>query len=93
LGLRQQRADANYFTVDGVSANFGVTGYLPLVQTAGGALPALSASGGTNSLVAVEKLCPPQFTHVPFRVVQSAYKLETPNVVTSCLQPPPIPTH
>ena len=68
MGLRQQRADANYFTVDGGSANFGVTGYLPLVQTAGGALPALSASGGTNSLVAVEELCPPQFTHVPFRV-------------------------
>lgn len=68
MGLRQQRADANYFTVDGVSANFGVTGCLPLVQTAGGALPALSASGGTNSLVAVEELCPPQFTHVPFRV-------------------------
>ena len=67
MGLRQ-RADANYFTVDGVSANFGVTGYLPLVQTAGRALPALSASGATNSLVAVEELCPPQFTHVPFRV-------------------------
>jgi hypothetical protein len=29
LGLRQQRADANYFTADGVSANFGVTGYTP----------------------------------------------------------------
>jgi hypothetical protein len=52
-------------SLDGVRANFGVTGYLPLVQTAGGALPALSASGGTNSLVAVEELCPPQFTHVP----------------------------
>src|SRR5262249_11260493 len=46
-----QRADANYFTVDGVSANFGVTGYFPLVQSAGGALPALGAFGGTNSLV------------------------------------------
>ena len=34
------RADANYFTVDGVSANFGVTGYAPLMQAAGGALPA-----------------------------------------------------
>jgi hypothetical protein len=30
--------------MDGVSANFGVTGYFPLVQTAGGALPALTVS-------------------------------------------------
>jgi hypothetical protein len=42
--------------VDGVSANFGVTGYGPLVQTAGGALPALSALGGTNSLVSVDAM-------------------------------------
>jgi Carboxypeptidase regulatory-like domain len=56
FSVNGQRADANYFTVDGVSANFGVTGYLPLVQTAGGALPALSASGGTNSLVSVDAM-------------------------------------
>ena len=54
FSVNGQRADANYFTVDGVSANFGVTGYFPLVQTAGGALPALSAAGGTNSLVSVD---------------------------------------
>jgi hypothetical protein len=46
FSVNGQCADANYFTVDGVSANFGVTGYFPLVQTAGGALPSLSASGG-----------------------------------------------
>jgi hypothetical protein len=51
-----QRPDANYLTVAGVSANFGVTGYGPLVQTAGGALPALSALGGTNSLVSVDAM-------------------------------------
>lgn len=56
FSINGQRADANYFTVDGVSANFGVTGYFPLVQTGGGALPALSASGGTNSLVSVEAM-------------------------------------
>jgi Carboxypeptidase regulatory-like domain/TonB dependent receptor len=56
FSVNGQRADANYFTVDGVSANFGVTGYPPLVQSAGGALPALSASGGTNSLVSVEAM-------------------------------------
>src|SRR6266481_6101349 len=54
FSINGQRADANYFTVDGVSANFGVTGFTTLVQTAGGELPALSASGGTNSLVSVD---------------------------------------
>ena len=56
FSVNGQRADANYFTVDGVSANFGVTGYFPLVQAAGGALPAFSASGGTNSLVSVDAM-------------------------------------
>jgi hypothetical protein len=56
FSVNGQRADANYFTVDGVSANFGVTGYAPLVQTAGGALPALSAQGGTNSLVSIDAM-------------------------------------
>jgi len=56
FSVNGQRADANYFTVDGVSANFGVTGYFPLVQTAGGALPALTASGGTNSLASVDAM-------------------------------------
>ena len=56
FSVNGQRADANYFTVDGVSANFGVTGYFPLTQSAGGALPALTTSGGTNSLVSVDAL-------------------------------------
>jgi hypothetical protein len=56
FSVNGQRADANYFTVDGVSANFGVTGYFPLVQAAGGALPALSAAGGTNSLVSLDAM-------------------------------------
>jgi hypothetical protein len=56
FSVNGQRADANYFTVDGVSANFGVTGYIAMGQTASGALPALSASGGTNSLVSADAL-------------------------------------
>src|SRR5215470_1916444 len=56
FSVNGQRTDANYFSVDGVSANFGVTGFFPLIQTAGGALPALSASGGTNSLVSVDAM-------------------------------------
>jgi hypothetical protein len=56
FSVNGQRADANYFTVDGVSANFGVTAYFPLVQAGGGALPALTVSGGTNSLVSVDAM-------------------------------------
>src|SRR5262249_39418019 len=56
FSVNGQHADANYFTVDGVSANFGVTGYGAMVQTASGALPALSAAGGTNSLVSVDAM-------------------------------------
>jgi hypothetical protein len=56
FSVNGQRADANYFTVDGVSANFGVTGYFPLGQAAGGALPALTVLGGTNSLVSVDAM-------------------------------------
>lgn len=56
FSVNGQRADANYFTVDGVSANFGVTGSIAMQQTASGGLPALSASGGTNSLVSVDAM-------------------------------------
>src|SRR6266850_7057266 len=56
FSVNGQRADANYFTVDGVSANFGVTGFFPMAQSASGALPALSAFGGTNSLVSVDAM-------------------------------------
>jgi len=56
FSVNGQRADTNYFSVDGVSANFGVTGFFPLEQTAGGMLPALSVNGGTNSLVSVDAM-------------------------------------
>jgi hypothetical protein len=56
FSVNGQRADANYFTLDGVSANFGVTGYFPLAQTAQGALPAFTVAGGTNSLVSVDAM-------------------------------------
>jgi len=69
FSVNGQRADANYFTLDGVSANFGVTGYVPLVQTAGGALPALSVSGGTNSLVSVDAM-------LEFRIQTSSFAPE-----------------
>jgi hypothetical protein len=56
FSVNGQRANANYFTVDGVGANFGVTGYLPMAQSAGGSLPALSVAGGTNSLVSIDAM-------------------------------------
>jgi hypothetical protein len=56
FSVNGQRADANYFMVDGVSANFGVTGFIAMMQSASGALPALSAAGGTNSLVSVDAM-------------------------------------
>jgi hypothetical protein len=56
FSVNGQRADANYFSVDGASANFGVTAYIAMVHGASGALPALSASGGTNSLVSIDAL-------------------------------------
>jgi hypothetical protein len=49
-----QRANANYFMVDGVSANTGVAaGGLP-AQATGGSLPALSAFGSLDSLISLE---------------------------------------
>lgn len=56
FSINGQRADANYFTVDGVSANIAVTAGSTLGQGGGGALPALSAFGGTNNLVSVDAL-------------------------------------
>jgi len=69
FSVNGQRSDANYFTVDGVSANFGVTAFGPLVQSAGGALLGLSALGGTNSLVSVDAMR-------EFRVQTSSFEPE-----------------
>ena len=49
-----QRPNTNYFTIDGVSANTGVTaGGLP-AQSTGGAFPALSAFGSLDSLISLD---------------------------------------
>jgi hypothetical protein len=49
-----QRPNANYFTVDGVSANFGVSAGPAPGQAAGGSLPALASFGGMNNLVSAD---------------------------------------
>jgi hypothetical protein len=50
------RPNTNYFTLDGVSANVGVSaGGLP-AQSTGGALPALSAFGSLDSIISMEAM-------------------------------------
>ena len=51
-----QRTDANNFTVDGVSANFGVGLGPNLGQSGTGSAQAFSALGGSSSLVSVDAL-------------------------------------
>lgn len=51
-----QRTDANNFTVDGISANFGITAGQGASASGTGGIQAFSALGGTSSLVSVEAL-------------------------------------
>ena len=56
FSVNGQRANANYFTIDGVSANIGASASTFPSQSGAGSLPGLSASGGTNNLVSVDAL-------------------------------------
>lgn len=57
FSISGQRTDSNNFTVDGVSANFGVSpGVGGLSQSGTGTAQAFSALGGTSSLVSVDAL-------------------------------------
>jgi len=51
-----QRPNTHYFTVDGASANTGVSGGGVPAQATGGALPGLSAFGSLQSLISLEAL-------------------------------------
>jgi hypothetical protein len=51
-----QRDVANQYSVDGVSANYGVYITATLASTASGGQPATSSTGGTNSLLSVDAL-------------------------------------
>jgi len=69
FSVNGQRPDANYFMVDGVSANVGVFIGTGLGVQGAGAVPGLSAQGGTNSLVSVDAL-------QEFRIESSTYAPE-----------------
>ncbi len=56
FSISGQRTDANTFTIDGVSANFGVGLAQNVGESGTGGAQALSALGGTSSLVSVDAL-------------------------------------
>lgn len=55
FSVNGQRADSNYFTVDGVSANFGIE-MTTTTRESGGAVPGFSANGTTGGLVSVDAI-------------------------------------
>lgn len=69
FSIAGQRTDANNFTVDGVSANFGVAATTLTGQSGLGTAQAFSATGGTSSLVSVDAL-------QEFRIVTSSFAPE-----------------
>jgi outer membrane receptor protein involved in Fe transport len=69
FSVNGQRAAANYWMVDGVSANIGVPALFTSGNGISGALPSFSAQGGTNSLVSVDAL-------QEFRIQTSTYAPE-----------------
>ena len=56
FSIAGQRTDANSFTVDGVSANFGAGSTARVGQSGTGTAQAFSAIGATSSLVSVDAL-------------------------------------
>lgn len=70
FSINGQRSDANYWMVDGVSANIGVgSNYYSQGNGVAGALPSFSILGGTNSLVSVDAM-------QEFRIQTSTYAPE-----------------
>jgi len=69
FSVNGQRNNANYFTIDGVSANIGSTPSYSVGQTMAGVTPGLTSGGGTNGLVSVDAM-------QEFRIQTSSYAPE-----------------
>jgi hypothetical protein len=69
FSVNGQRSDANYFTVDGVSANFASAPGCCLGQSLGGAIPGFTSGGGANGLISVDAM-------QEFRIQTSSYAAE-----------------
>lgn len=69
FSVNGQRTNTNYFIIDGVSANVGITAGINPGQSAAGTLPALTAFGGTNSIISTDDV-------QEFAVLTSSYSAE-----------------
>src|SRR5258708_5263465 len=69
FSINGQRANSNYWTVDGVSANIGISASGNVGSSLAGTLGSTSVFGGTNSLVSVDAL-------QEFRIQTSTYAPE-----------------
>jgi len=69
FSVNGQRDSANYFTVDGVSANVGISAFRALGQTAGGVVPAFNVLGATSNILSVDAM-------QEFRLQTSTYSAE-----------------
>lgn len=69
ISVNGQRSDANYFMVDGVSANTGVLTGAFLGSTSAGSTPGWTIQGGTNGLASVDAM-------QEFRIQTSSYAPE-----------------
>lgn len=69
FSVNGQRTTSNYWTIDGVSANFGIGPIALPGNGSAGSVPAFSVLGGTNSLVSVDAM-------QEFRIQTSTYAPE-----------------
>src|SRR5882762_1136820 len=69
FSVNGQRGESNYWTVDGVGANIGISSGLVTGNSLGGAIGSFSVLGGTNSLISVDAL-------QEFRIQTSTYAPE-----------------